>query len=304
MSTSLSAAALPAMVRSAFPELAFTHTEIPGQGLDHAVVLLHGTAHGTLVARAPHTAEYRAQAEVEAAVLAEVSTLTDVVLPEPVRTTGDGTLTVHTLVPGSPLVDTALAGAAENREVVNRQLGELLTALHTRDVTTAPFSAVEPWRRRGRCNTAPRSLPAKVALLRERAQRLLPGALDQASLTDVERIFTDMDTLLDPARPARLIHSDLYDEHLLWDPERERLGVIDFSDMNLGDPAVDFAHLPDPHGVLAHYRAGVDDDLLARAAIYRRWDAVYLLVDHLRTDRTPGDLAWSGFAAARAELAE
>lgn len=295
MSTSVSAQSLPAMVRSAFPELVFDHAQLPAQGLDHAVAVLLGNPAGPLVARAPHTAAYRAQAGIETAVLAEISPLSDVALPRPVRTTADGSLTIHTFVPGKPL-DTTIPAA-------NRQLGGLLSVLHSRDISRSPFNQVEPWLIDGHANTAPRSLPAKIALLRERAETYLPEVLDPGRQRDVDRFFADMAGLLDPARPARLIHSDLHDEHLLWDPATGRLGVIDFSDMNLGDPAVDFAQLSDRAGVLEHYDAESDDTLLERAAIYRRWDAVYLLVDHLRTGRTPAELAWAGFAAARVELA-
>lgn len=302
MSTSLRAESLPAMVRSHFPEISFERVVLPRQGLDHAVAILYGTPEGPVVARAPYTREYRVQAPTEAAVLDEVAALSRVALPRPVRASPDGALTLHTLVPGTPLDAEALHGLGDRRAAAHRQLGELLTVLHSRDVSREPFRSVEPWRTGAGWNPAQRALPAKIDLLRQRAQRYLPDVLDATALSDVARFFADMDVLLDPSRPARLIHGDLYDDHLLWDEERERLGVIDFSDMNLGDPAVDFAHLADPRGVLAHYDAGADDSLLHRAGIYRRWDSVYLLVDHLRTGRTPGDLAWAGFASARAEL--
>lgn len=303
MSTSLSAAALPALVRASFPDLAFEQVEIPGQGLDHAVAILLGNPAGPLVARAPYTAAYRAQARTEAAVLAEISHLTEVTLPVAVRATTDGALTVHTLVPGSPLSAAALQALGARRDSAHRQLGQLLAVLHSRDIAAPPFKQVEPWRIHGRANPAPRSLPAKISLLRARADHVLPAVLSSPELRDVERFFADMNVLLDPHRPARLIHGDLYDQHLLWENHTGRLGVIDFSDMNLGDPAVDFAHLPDPAGVLNHYGAEADEEILERAAIYRRWDAVYLLVDHLRTGRTSAESAWPGFRAARAELA-
>lgn len=36
-------------------------------------------------------------------------------------------------------------------------------------------------------------------------------------------------------------HGDLYHSHLLWDDTARTLGVLDFSGMVRGDPAVDFA---------------------------------------------------------------
>lgn len=293
MSTTLSATSLPAMVRSVYPDLHFAQVEFPRQGLDHAVAVLRGGTDGPLVARAPHSSGYRAQAPIEAAVLRELAPLVDAALPYPVRILADGSLTVQTLVPGSPPEGRWPAVAIE-------QLAQLLSVLHSRDISREPFQRVQPWHSADGLSTASRALPAKIGLLRERAEQYLPEVLSAAALRDVQKIFSDTAVLLDPTRPARLIHSDLYSDHLLWDGER--LGVIDFSDMNLGDPAVDFAHLPDPRAVLEHYAADADDALLDRAGIYRRWDAVYLLVDHLRTGHTPGGQAWAEFEVARAQL--
>lgn len=293
---------LPELVTSRFPELDFTEVSIPPQGLDHAVAILSGGGFGPMVARAPHTAAYRSQARVEAAVIDQITSLVPVNLPQTLRSTAGGELSVHSLVPGTPLGTETLGGLGPRREIPHRQLGALLSVLHSRSIADAPFARVEPWHTATGLNPAARALPAKIRLLRRRADTLLPAVLDARALGDVRQIFQEMNLLLDPKRPARLIHGDLYDSHLLWDDTADQLGVIDFSDMNLGDPAVDFAHLPDPAAVLEFYTADPDAAILQRAAIYRRWDAVYLLVDHLRTGRTEAQTAWAMFQQARESL--
>jgi aminoglycoside phosphotransferase (APT) family kinase protein len=69
-----------------------------------------------------------------------------------------------------------------------------------------------------------------------------------------------------------VVHSDLAAEHILCDPNAGTItGVIDWSDIAIGDPAVDFAATFHWGGaelytrVLAHYDAGVDDALAVRA---------------------------------------
>lgn len=302
MTSTLHPHQLPELVAVEFPELEFTGFRIPPQGLDHAVAILSGGRSGPMVARAPYTAAYRCQAPIEAAVIDEITPLVPVSLPRTLRSTPGGELSVHSLVPGTPLDADVLADLGPRREIPHRQLAALLSALHSRNVTESPFARVEPWRTATGLNPAARALPAKIRLLRQRAEALLPPVLDDRALRDVRQIFTEMDVLLDPARPPRLIHGDLYDSHLLWDDATDRLGVIDFSDMNRGDPAVDFAHLPDPAAVLEFYTADPDESILERAAIYRRWDAVYLLVDHLRTGRTAAQPAWAMFEQARDSL--
>jgi aminoglycoside 2''-phosphotransferase len=66
--------------------------------------------------------------------------------------------------------------------------------------------------------------------------------------------------------PMRLIHADLSLDHLLWNGG-QLSGVIDFGDLTLGDPALDFAGLgPLTPGALARYPAAVNLD---RVATYR-----------------------------------
>lgn len=69
-----------------------------------------------------------------------------------------------------------------------------------------------------------------------------------------------------------LVHGDLAAEHILIDPDAEEItGIIDWSEVAVGDPAIDVAGLCHWGGtglaaaVLSHYRPRPDDGLLARA---------------------------------------
>ena len=75
-------------------------------------------------------------------------------------------------------------------------------------------------------------------------------------------------------RPA-LVHADLNGEHILVDSERSAIiGVIDWGDASIGDPAIDFTGLLADYGrdfveqVLAHYEGEVDATLGRRAQFY------------------------------------
>jgi aminoglycoside phosphotransferase (APT) family kinase protein len=97
--------------------------------------------------------------------------------------------------------------------------------------------------------------------------------------------------------PLRATHNDLHAEHLLLDPETLRpTGLIDWSDVKLGDPAVDFAGLWEWRGerfvrlALSHYDLPWDDAFLARC----RFTAQVLGIAWV------ADVARSGDAAALA----
>ena len=334
------------LIAQTWPHLRFADTRVPAPGMDHAVIVLRdvidtstGTgesaAHlGDLVVRAPLTSDYRAQSGAEAAVLDELRVVLDrqgsgVRIPRPVLRTPDGTIGAQTFVEGTPVTAAAWAAMpSERQEIVVDELAELLAAMHTRDVDRPPFNGVESWwlptehrelteavhgtgLGHARLNiSSPRALPAKAAKVAATAPRVIPDDLSDADRDVVEEIIRDVSAVLRAPFAPRLVHSDLYDAHALWDGQH--LGVIDFSDMNRGDPAIDFSHLTDLDPMLAEVvlarakntsvdgvRPEYDEGLLDRAWIYKRWDSVFLLVDHLRTGFTSGDEAWEAFAAVR-----
>ena len=85
----------------------------------------------------------------------------------------------------------------------------------------------------------------------------------------LDRFYDSHSLLL--CKHAAVIHGDLTDDHILFDPVRRRLsGVIDFADMAIGDPAQDFSFLWSygdgaPACAYANYDARRDGGLLERS---------------------------------------
>lgn len=93
--------------------------------------------------------------------------------------------------------------------------------------------------------------------------------------------------------PLRLIHDDLAPEHLLVDPETgDLVGILDWSDATLGDPARDFAPLVAWHGwsfagdVLRHYPHRIDQGFRERLRFMARVLSVLWLAE--AREWTPG----------------
>jgi thiamine kinase-like enzyme len=85
-----------------------------------------------------------------------------------------------------------------------------------------------------------------------------------------------------------LLHGDLSAEHILVDDEINILGVIDFGDAMIADPALDLAGVRWAYGerllgqVLEAYTANgcaVDDDFLKRVKFYWKMVPLYLIAD-------------------------
>ncbi|MGE0432545.1 MAG: phosphotransferase family protein [Planctomycetota bacterium] len=181
-------------------------------------------------------------------------------------------------VPGVPC-DQLPDATAVDRATAGRQLGEFLRALHAPELATiarecgVPQYAANNLRElagRSREQLAQVATPhATSAELRHWDAQLLahangtPPASDAAAYTDAAD------------RAACLTHADLLPEHMLIDPATGRLtGVIDWSDLQLGDPAGDLVaafmqvERIDPAAVFAAWCDGAPPpDVHARARL-------------------------------------
>jgi aminoglycoside phosphotransferase (APT) family kinase protein len=191
---------------------------------------------GDWILRVARRDEVAATYRVETALLPELAPLFPLAVPVPVRAGPDWILTRR------------IAGAPFDTSAEIRPLGELLAALHAFDV--------------------------------ERAQHL--GAETHDPRTDAERFRSRVLPLLDPderaaaealleehaaaASAPRLTHADLGPEHVLVESGRIS-GVIDWTDMRVGDPAIDLAWALDASPEIATAYP-VDPSLARRALLY------------------------------------
>jgi aminoglycoside 2''-phosphotransferase len=269
-----------ALLRAVRPELRWRHHRYVDDGWDHEVLILDDR----LVVRIPNEDHYRRMLDAETAVLDRLRGAVRAALPSVLWTAPDRRLSVHDHVGGDALTPDRLAAMpGRDRDEAADQLAELLTALHAIDPAVLP-PGTPSW---------------TVAEEAEEVARLattgLAGLLAPAELAVVDSILADVPALLAEAPAPVLVHGDVYEDHLLWNAGERRLGLLDFSDLATGDPAIDFAELVD-HGpaflgdVVRRY--GGDPGLLDRAVRYGRWLAVYLMTDHLVTRKT-------SFAVAR-----
>lgn len=346
------------LVARTWRDLTWDSVSVPEQGMDHAVARFHGVSSDegeladmipeTVVVRVPYAEDYRVQAPLESAVIAQLAKLRFAAVravnaaeeggwdesvaadpadssaepadPRPAAVRVPGTvrqsyvrgtfgtdqplmLTMQTNVHGEPMTpEVWQTMSAEDRAWAARQLGSMLAGLRTLDPDLVPVRTVESWWTDGAAtselNTSARSLPGKLALMKRRAPEYLEPNLSAAEMAEVRAIFSDVEKLITrPHQQRCLTHGELLPDHVLWSP-KDGVGVIDFSDMTIGDPALDYAHLADiapefPEMVLEEaLRAGAphhEDEpaLLERAKTFKRWDNVFLLIDHYRTGLTP-----------------
>lgn len=162
-------------------------------------------------------------------------------------------------------------------------VADALTSLH--NVPRAPFvqhhpeaASAESWRQR-------------YGSMRPRSQDTLRQFLEPDLVNQFEsRWGTFLDRDLQPLSELAVVHYDLGAEHILLQPNGTVSGIIDFEEVTLGDPAVDFAGLLCAFGqtatqsVIERYERPKDSSFLARCRFYALLGS-YHAIDHgLETD--------------------
>ena len=195
--------------------------------------------------------------------------------------------------------------ALEDESITQAQLAALapaltrfLNELHHFPTAQAAQAGVEEytpeaWRERYR---------ERYEDLQKRVFHLLDENLREESTRLWEDFLTDRTSL--DFQPA-LIHADLNCEHIFCAPERGELtGVIDWGDVAIGDPALDFVGLHYGHGrafvesVLTGYQGKIDAAFWKRLDFYLCYDPFARLLYGAYSERK--DFIEQGIAGLRA----
>lgn len=298
-----------AAIRAAFPGLTWRGAERIDEGWDHVVVICRdcdgpaALGHRDLVFRFPTDEHAHARLPHEIEILDHVARHVDAAIPHythvpaAAREPGGARFAGYPLVRGDRLTPERFhALPADEQTAVAAQLGSLLSSLHALD-TTAPQLASVP----------PPHQPENLDFVRRMLVTEMPRLLTADELADVRAICHEVAALQAADLPEAFLHYDISVRHLYWarpgSPDDRapapaaapaptapsgpgRLGLIDFSDMCLGDPAIDFAELY-AYGprlvddVLAHYVGPADATFLDRAWTYQRLAGLYMISGHL-----------------------
>jgi aminoglycoside phosphotransferase (APT) family kinase protein len=241
--------------------LAALREQLPGLVGEHVVGISDGwdsevhVVDGTWVVRLPRRPQVAAAARAEIALLRELGPTLPLAVPhvEAVGPPEEGWF-AYRLIEGTPIGPGAPAG----------EVAGFLSALHRFPVDRAvELGLPHPdWEQ---------SLASRLDGFSSRVAPLLEP--DERSLA--ARRFAEFreDRANFSFQPA-VIHADLGREHMLCDPEGRLVGVIDWTDAHVGDPALDFAWLLTGLGarfaseLLDAYEGEVDPTFVDRAAFY------------------------------------
>ncbi len=247
-------------IRLNFPDVAWCKTEFFDNGWDHSVVILDDN----LVFRAPKwDPEHLLKKLIsEAGFLKFLSARVPVKLPIYKYLTTDGSIGGYEKVTGQELSSDLLTSLSESEtDVLVRQIGMFLTELHK-----VPLDIAAKF---GLCDK--KDEDSRDILVK--AENLLSDKLNHDENEVMLKRLESLAKTLDKPRPSVPLHFDLGEEHVLFDRALKQVGVIDFGDMSLGDPAYDFVGFWSlgeefVKRVYSHYDGFWDDELIARSKVY------------------------------------
>lgn len=225
-------------------------------GWDHRVLIVDDEA----VFRFPRTDAYARRIEVDRKLLDALCDRLPIPIPNPILSSDDLPFMGYERLPGCELDQAELVSSSPECE----RLGRFLDALHRFPVVDAIRLGLQAER-----PTTWRSHWIDAWHRCRRAGQLLSVAARRVAEARWEAFLGD-DSNFD-FEPA-LIHADLTPQHVLWEERRIR-GVIDWSDAQIGDVAMDFAwplSLPNSaaKSILAPYSARSTAGLSKRARFY------------------------------------
>lgn len=257
------------MIETCFPDISIQTWAVHLSGWDSVVLEVNDT----LMFRfpRPNRPDVEAQLEKEIALLPELARTLPLPVPQFDYICDDGPGAGRRFVGYRKLAGVQLRSdnpALAQPQQITRQLGEFISCLHRFPVERAAQLKIAPvstadWRQRFRDLTA--QVCGDVVPLLEPALRAKAAALWEGFVAaEAHFLF----------RPV-LIHSDLNSDHILYDESSGKLtGVIDWGDVKIGDPAMDFADLLHTYGrafvdvVLARYQLERDATFWQRVAFY------------------------------------
>lgn len=215
-------------IEDIFPGLVVDSIDLAGEGMDSLAL----TVNGEFIFRFPKLEEAAAKIELEAAVLPALRNSLDVRIPSPefvaIHPSTGLTFSGYRRIEGIQLEPEVLADLdPELQTSLTEQIARFVRQLHS-------FPIDEAVRLGLRVNDFRADYAGDLGPVRE---QLFPR-LSQAGREYVERLYEDY--LGDPGNfeyEPTVIHADLSPEHVIYNPgTRTIAGIIDFSDIEIGDP--------------------------------------------------------------------
>lgn len=271
-----------------FPDLTWDLFKFLNHSWDFQVIILDNS----IVFRFPTTKSLRDVLKREMEMLSLVKDIPNISIPRYTYIPKNGDFGGYALIPGEELTKQVIQRFTyQDLKSIANSIGVFLQNLHS----TNPMSQLKD-------ETS--SLLTEDEILMKKSRLYLKNLLTPAQLETVIKVLEDVKSTRKSAYTKSLIHGDLYGRHIFWDNIRKNLGIIDFSDVSIGDPALDFAELFEygatfTQDVYLSYESDIHDpNFLERALLYYRRVGIFLMINSFEDSKISFKDAYAIFKTA------
>lgn len=189
----------------------------------------------------------------------------------------DGDFAGYELIPGTNLTTSGFKNLSKfDQEEVVKKLINFVNVFHS--IETKDLKKFSP-------HTKSEYVDIEKQVEKDMEKKLFPK-LSKVDVDLIKNFYKQSKNYLINAPDNCSLHGDLYCWNVLYDKKEKRVGVIDFTDLLIGDPARDFEVFYDygeEAAQLAYslYTGKKDPDFLKRAKIYYQGHGIYSLFSTL-----------------------
>lgn len=252
------------IIKQKYPDLYIRNYKFNNNGQNNDIIVINDE----LIFRFPKYKQGIEDLRVETEVLLEIQNCTTIAIPNPQYkcfgdlTVGEGFIG-YFMIPGEPLFQNIFL-QTRDKHILANQLGIFLKELHNISITNLSanipiINPIEYWQK----------------IFDDCKDKLFPY-MKLESKNEIQKNFS---SFLSDAKSYQynpvIIHGDFGPSNILFDNSLQRIsGIIDFSSVRIGDPALDFASLIGPFGYGENFLMMISDvypevgSMIERARFY------------------------------------
>lgn len=255
-------------IRKIFPNLGWKKSKFIAAGWDHDILMLDKK----FVARIPKNSDAKKRMQIDFCLLTYLQNKVDADIPTAITKDDKTKIAIYKVVAGTAVAEGRYKKLnTSEKDKFAKNLAIFLSQIHNLPVADAR-----------KCRVPIRSLTSQNREVKNNI-RFIYSHLTQQEKKVLDNFIISRKFLLKEIKPV-LIHGDLTSDNVFADKHyKNNLGIIDFSDSVIGDPAKDFAALFSygekfVNNVIKYYQTTPDSGLFERARVYYQDEAIKLLV--------------------------
>ena len=261
-----------------FPEISWNNHAFINAGWDHEVIQLDDK----YIFRFPKSPEYLSKLRDEIELLAYLGKRLETIIPQYLFIPQDYSFGGYSMIEGKSLEPELLKGIMNEPDLIAKGIATFLSELHALNIEELT-----------KFNVTTKLDFAGYGDVAVEAEKYLKPNLAPDHYKQIHTMLDKIEIAKRSLQPACLIHGDLAPKHIIWKQKTKTIGLIDFSDRSISDPAYDLAELYS-YGeafvdkVYSLYESPYKNDLfLLRAKAYMQAIGIHSLVNAYRTDKIP-----------------